>query len=458
VLRLRPALFLIGLVLAALPSQAVAAPAIDGTPKLGHVFIIMLENENADSTFGPDAPAYLAKTLPSRGAFLPNYYGTGHASLDNYISMVSGQAPNPQTQADCQIFSDFTPGTPAADGQVIGSGCVYPAAVKTIGDQLQSAGRNWAGYMEDMAAKAPAEPATCRHPAIGTQDNTQSAEVGDQYATRHNPFMYFHSIIDDQATCDAHVVDLSRLSVDLKRNRTTPAYSFITPNLCHDGHDEPCVNGEPGGLVSANDFLEKTVPEIVDSSAYSHRGLIIVTFDEAEASGGEADSSACCNEQPGPNTPSPGGFTPGPGGGRVGAVLLSPCIAPGTLDETPYNHYSMLRSAEDGLGLDHLGYAGASGLSPFGAKTFTQSDCGEQINLKAKPKHPPSGERVTIKLRIRTTYARCRRGVTIKSGSHKAKTNSHGRTAIKLPVGDAKLKFKASKHGCLGDTVVLKPG
>ncbi len=449
-LRLIP---LLTLLLLAVPAHASA----DGTPKLGHVFVIVLENENADATFGPDAPTYLAKTLPSEGAYLPNYFATGHLSLDNYISMVSGQAPNPQTQADCQLFSEFTPGTPTADEQVIGSGCVYPAAVKTIADQLQSAGRNWAGYMEDMAAKAPAEPATCRHPAIGSFDDTQSAEVGDQYATRHNPFMYFHSIIDDQKTCDAHVVDLTRLGGDLQRNQTTPAYSFITPNLCHDGHDEPCVNGEPGGLVSANDFLQQVVPQIRKSSAYAHRGLIIVTFDEAEASGGKADSSACCNEQAGPNTPSPGGPKAGPGGGRVGAVLLSPCIAPGTVDERSYNHYSMLRSAEDGLGLKHLGYAGVSGLDPFGSKTFTQSDCGEQINLKAKPKRPPSGKRVRIKLKVKTTYARCRRGVTIKSGRHQARTSSHGRASIKLPVGDGKLKFKAKKHGCLGDTAVLQP-
>ncbi len=454
---LRPALFLIGLLLGAVPTQAAAAPHADGTPKLGHVFVIVLENENAGSSFGPDAPSYLAKTLPARGAFLPNYYATGHLSLDNYLSMVSGQAPNPITQADCPFFTDFSPGTSAGDGQVIGSGCVYPPAVKTIADQLQSAGRNWAGYMEDMAAKAPAEPATCRHPDIGSFDDTQSAEVGDQYATRHNPFMYFHSIIDDQATCDAHVVDLSRLSQDLKRNRTTPAYSFITPNLCHDGHDEPCVDGQPGGLVSAADFLETTVPRILHSAAYAHRGMIIVTFDEAEAAGGEADSSACCNEHAGPNTPSPGGPTPGPGGGRVGAVLLSPCIAAGTVDKTPYNHYSMLRSAEDGLGLEHLGYAGQAGLEPFGSQTFTRPNCHERIRLKAKPKHPPSGKRVTIELKVRTTYARCRRGVTIRSDGHRVETSPRGRAKINLPVGDRKLKLKATKHGCRGDTVVLQP-
>jgi phosphatidylinositol-3-phosphatase len=52
----------------------------------------------------------------------------------------------------------------------------------------------------------------------------------------------------------------------------------------------------------------------------------------------------------------PGGT--GPGGGRVGAVLLSPCTTPGTVSQTPYDHYSMLGSIENSFGLSHLGYAG----------------------------------------------------------------------------------------------------
>ena len=90
----------LALLLGASPAQAAKK-----LPHINNVFVIVLENENADSTFGPDAPSYLARTLPSRGLFMPDYYATGHLSLDNYISMVSGQAPNPQTQADCQMLS-----------------------------------------------------------------------------------------------------------------------------------------------------------------------------------------------------------------------------------------------------------------------------------------------------------------------------------------------------------------
>ncbi len=357
-------------------SHSAPATAAEGTPRLGHVFVIVLENEGAAAAFAPDAPRYLSRTLRSKGAFLPDYFATGHLSLPNYIAMISGQAPNPRTQADCRHFTDFLPGTAAAAGQVIGSGCVYPRSVQTIADQLEAKGSTWRGYMEDMAAGAPGEPAACRHPSIGALDEMQQAEVGDQYATRHNPFMYFHSIIDDGASCESHVVDYSRFAADLKRRATTPAYSFITPNLCHDGHDEPCVNGEPGGLVSASRFLKGAVPPILRSPAFDRRGLLIVTFDEAESGGATADSSACCGELPGPNTTDPGFTHSGPGGGRTGAIMLSPCIRPGTRSRIDYNHYSMLRSVEDGLGVPHLGFAAQAGLEPFGSDIFTRPGCG----------------------------------------------------------------------------------
>jgi phosphatidylinositol-3-phosphatase len=357
------------IVLAGLLAALVPAAAAQAKPaKLPqHVFVIVLENQDADTTFGPASPApYLAHTLTAQGAFVPGYYGIGHNSLDDYIAMVSGQAPNIETQADCPLFTDFLPGLPAPDGQVIGQGCVYPASVKTVADQLEARGLGWKGYMEDMGADAARDNGTtCAHPAIGTPDRTQQASPGDQYATRHNPFVYFHSIVDRPA-CAERDVPLDRLTADLRSARTTPNLSFIVPDLCHDAHDATCADGGPGGLPAADQFLQTWVPRITSSAAYQRDGLLVVTFDEAED-----DSSACCGEQPGPNTPASGGQNGGPGGGRTGAVLLSPSIAPGTHSSSDYNHYSLLRSIEDFFGLAHLGYAAAPGLRPFGYDVFT---------------------------------------------------------------------------------------
>jgi phosphatidylinositol-3-phosphatase len=80
-------------------------------------------------------------------------------------------------------------GDTTSDGQAVGQGCVYPASVPTVADQLTAKGLTWKAYQQDMGAP-------CRHPVLGLLDDTQKAPVGDQYAARHNPFVYFHSIID----------------------------------------------------------------------------------------------------------------------------------------------------------------------------------------------------------------------------------------------------------------------
>ena len=177
---------------------------------------------------------------------------------------------------------------------------------------------------------------------------TAAVPLGDQYATRHNPFVYFHSIIDSP-TCATGVVNLNQLPKDLQSEGGTPNFVFITPSLCDDGHDAPCKNGQPGGLVSVNSFLQQWVPLILGSPAYQRDGLLVIMFDEGgytltiNPSGGYVITfagQACCSEQPGPNlAPFPQSSAIGPytlntqsfGGDRTGAVLLSPFLKPGTV-------------------------------------------------------------------------------------------------------------------------------
>jgi hypothetical protein len=355
-------------------------------PPIKHVWVIVLENEDYASTFGdPSADPYLATTLPAKGALLEKYFATGHESNDNYISLVSGQPPNPENQADCQLYDDFTGASLGADGIEAGVGCVYPSDVQNIGTQLTTAGLNWKGYEQDMGNDPSREAAACGHPAPGAPDDTQSAEQGDGYATRHDPFVYFHSVIDDASYCDAHVVALGTkkcvmppgalpgetgLATDLTSIQTTPSFSFITPNLCEDGHDYPCKNETAGtsALADIDSFLSTWVPKITNSPAYKKNGLIEITFDESD--GPQSDSSSCCRETPGPTSPLPG--ITGPGGGQVGAVLLSPYIKKGTVTLTDYNHYSSLATFENLFGLPLLGEA-QTVTSTFGSDVFTKA-------------------------------------------------------------------------------------
>ncbi len=340
-------------------------------PPIKHVFVVIEENESASTTFATSSPApYLSTTLVSEGAYLPNYYGIGHSSLDNYIAMVSGQAPNPLTSGDCQNFVDFPADSIDSSGQENGEGCVYPADVPSLMSQLDAAGLTWRAYEDGMGADPTRESATCGHPTVGEPDNTEGATATDQYATRHDPFVYFHYVIDNASECNADVVNLSRLTTDLQSVTTTPNYVFVTPDLCNDGHDSggECTPQGGGGLAQADSFLRTLVPEITSSPAFQQDGLLIITFDEAEG----GDDSACCGEMPGPfdaaNGIQPGGG--GPGGGVVGAVLLSPFIAPGTVTTTSYNHYSMLASVEDLFGLPRIG--DAVGVTSFGSDIFTR--------------------------------------------------------------------------------------
>jgi|ThiBio_1000_plan_1041568.scaffolds.fasta_scaffold00488_15 hypothetical protein len=399
-------------------------------PKIGHVWTIILENKSYEATFtGLNQNDYLWKTLPSYGELLTQYYGTGHYSLDNYVSLVAGQAPTPDNQNDCPQYKDVKPGFPAPDGQTYAStGCVYPSSVKTIFNQLDQIGKSWKIYAQDMGNTPTRENAyQCGipgNPAGNGVVDPGGATPADQYVPKHNPAPWFHSLIDSPRDC-ANVVPLNGLSAakghpaesglaqDLKSIKTTPAFSWISPNNCSDAHDATCagdnLSGDPnnhqGGLYAADNFLKQIVPEIMASPAFQKDGEIQILFDEAFPPykmynnsiadyAGNSDPTlntptdtaqsvvACCNELPGPNTSQPGfqafGQDTTPGGGITGAVFISRFIKPGSVTDQPYNHYSWLRSMEDLYGISkggtdgqgHLGYAAADGLRPFGPDVY----------------------------------------------------------------------------------------
>jgi hypothetical protein len=306
--------------------------------KIKHVWLIILENKAYDATFtGLNNNTYLWKTLPAQGALLTNYYGTGHSSLDNYVSLAGGQAPEVDDQDDCPSYTAFAgsvdttgslstnpnygqftsaAGANAAPGT---NGCVYPASVPTLFNQLDAAGVSWKGYAQDLdnpetpstAAPHSAGVQYCGAPdaAVGPTDassttypNPSSADATDQYVAKHFPFPWFESVLQSGDCNAAHIANLfsptDGLYHDLQNAATTPAFSWITPDNCSDGHDAVCHGNNlsggfsdpntpnpplnyTGGLYSADLFLEHVVPEIEASPAFKDGGLIDITFDEA---------------------------------------------------------------------------------------------------------------------------------------------------------------------------------
>jgi hypothetical protein len=97
--------------------------------------------------------------------------------------------------------------------------------------------------------------------------------------------------------------------------------------------------------------------------------MLIITFDES-GSINASGATACCGERGLPGAKYPPGLS-GPGGGRIGAVVLSPLIKGGTVSDTPYNHYALLRTVEGIFALPQLGYAAATDLEAFGSDVFS---------------------------------------------------------------------------------------
>lgn len=371
-------------------------------PDVRHVFLIVLSDQGYNQAFGPTSQApYLAQTLTKQGELISNYYAVAPSELANGVALISGQGPNPQTAANCPNYTDVSPGTPgASDGQITGSGCVYPKTTLTLPDELVSAGKTWKAYAEDIGNGPASEAKTCRHPAAGAADPDYAPRSGDAYVTWRDPFVYFHSIVDTPG-CATSVVGLDQLATDLKTPATAPALVYVIPNRCHDGSDQPCAPGQPSGLPEADAFLKTVVPEIEQSAAYKDNGLIAITFDQAPQSGPNADSSSCCAQPAYPNLPagatgasgasgsSGASGASGPtgasgatgssgsssgGGGQVGLLLISSFVKPGSVNVFGnYNHFSLLRDIEDLFSLQPTGYAGTTGLPTFNKSVYNAS-------------------------------------------------------------------------------------
>jgi hypothetical protein len=345
------------------PVEEVIPPDLEeeeGLPEVTHVFVIMLGENGFEESFGPTSAApYLAKTLPEQGELLTNYYGVAQGKLSNQVGLLSGQGPTEELVAECPAPApvDITPGTVRSDTatstkQVEGNGCVFPATVETLVGQLAAKELKWKAYVEEAVPGTP-EPPSCAR-----------------------PFGLFHSLLDKPA-CAESVAGLPQLAKDLKAAKKTPTFSYIVPNACHAGAVTPCAEGQPTGPVAAEPFLKEVVPEIVASKAYKEGGLLVITSAQAPQTGATPDASSCCGTPAYPNLPAMPeevpveGIKKAGGGGKVGMLLLSSFVKPGTVNETTVaNHFTLLLTIEELFELEKLGYASEPVLLPFDSTVF----------------------------------------------------------------------------------------
>jgi hypothetical protein len=326
---------------------ALAAQGLEGVPGYQHVGVLVLENESFASTWGPGSPATYLRSLVPQGAFASMYYADGHVSLDNYITMTSGQPGNPATYSDC-LAQNFFECVQTVNTPVFGNGV-------NIADQVEAAGLSWKAYEDSMPSPCfHADSSATATPPDPYQGNSAPPPTGNgNYADRHNPFIYYSSIVANPTRCQADVVPYPALATDIGGG-TLPSYFFITPDTCHDGHDTTCAAGSPmpagcavsGGLIAADCWLQKSLPPLLQY-LNTHNGVLFITTDEGSVS--PPDVSGCC-------TGGPGGAAGA--GGLVGLLALGQGVATGTTTSHPYDHVSLLRTTEDALGIStHLNNA-----------------------------------------------------------------------------------------------------
>jgi phosphatidylinositol-3-phosphatase len=363
-------------------------------PPIKHIWVIALSGTSFDAALADStADPYLAKQLVPKGTLLSNYTLSSSSALGNGIALLAGQSVNLDTEQNCPTYSALEPPTVnATTGLAEGVGCVYPAAVKTLADELTGGSLTWKAYVQDMEASAPAgssdaaptagaqsgtstgisttpsssapsdtgsapgtagagaqpQPATgvtCRRPELGATDPNHAPLPGDPYLTYRNPFVYFDSLLSEGA-CATGDVDLSQLQTSLATPANTPSLSWIVPSACKDGSSAPCAPGSPAGLAPADSFLKEVVPQILATSAYGKEGLIVIVPDSPPASPTSAASKP------------------------VGALLLSPFVHSGARVTESFNDFSLSKSISLLFGVLPLGHANDQATVSFGATVY----------------------------------------------------------------------------------------
>jgi len=239
-----------------LPTAAPAAPQ--------HLFVIVMENTSLATALR--APSI--SSLASKYTLATNYHAVSSPSLPNYLALTSGSTWG--------ITDDGYYALPAGG----------------LGAQLTAAGVSWRAYMEGLTS------AGCMHSPY-------------PYALKHNPFAYYGG------SCPDNVVSLDTLDADLAHD--TPRFVWITPGLCHDGHD--CA------LTESGPWLEGLVTKIVASSAWRDGGALFIVWDE------------------------------GDGRSSVVPLIVATRDLAGRRVDASYDHYSLLAAVEDAFGLPRLGAA-----------------------------------------------------------------------------------------------------
>jgi phosphatidylinositol-3-phosphatase len=265
----------------AAPITTTTPSAVASSQPNTRVMLIVLENREYGDVVGK-AP-YLTE-LARRYGSATQSFGTRHPSLPNYLELISGKTSG--VSSDCTTCHVNNP---------------------TLVDQLHAAGIEWQALIESL-------PSPC----------FTGASAPNGYAKKHNPFVYFDHVVADRSLCD-HVIPLGP-SIAGQLSPSPRSFTWVSPNLCHDGHD--CSTTE------FDAWLRQQLDPVLASAWFTGGGTVIITFDEGTTNAG------CCKGQA--------------HGGHIVTLVLTPTIRPGLTLNTPVDHAGILGTVEDMFGLPRL--------------------------------------------------------------------------------------------------------
>lgn len=282
-----------------------------------HFIVIMGENEPYTSVYGSSQAPYENK-LANDYTLFSNYYGHGQPSLFSYMQLTGGTGGN--ITETCDIEGNNT-------------GCVQ--STSDISLLVNQAGLNWKEYAESM-------PASCQ--LQNSSDNL--------YVVKHNPFAYYSDVVQNTSYCDAHIVPMNMttgqgLINDLK-NGNLPTYSFITPNICDDGHN--LCGSATSRVAEFDSWLATVVPKIQSSTSWNTTAILI-TYDES-----------------------------GTASEHIFSILVSPFAKNNYTDNTFYTQNSGLLTAEQLLGVGYLGHNDTVSNS-FCTDLYLNNPCSSSMSI-----------------------------------------------------------------------------
>jgi len=344
------------------PAHTPAQAALGGG--YAHIFLIMMENQGDTQIYGNTADAPYINGLTTKYGWAQNYYGVTHPSLPNYLAALSGSYQG--IWDDCKAGAavtcapqEFVTGAPYM-GLLLTKAQLASATARphmfggqTLVDQLEQHNLTWKAYMES----APTVGYTGEYYPV---DMVAGKKVARKlYAQKHNPFMYFSSIVNNPARVQK-VVPYTGFASDLTSGKI-PNFVWVSPNQCHDMHSLSPAHAKAVGMLSCaapdsgtphgpiqmgDNYLKTVVGQIMASSAWHRKSAIVIAWDENDYSGYDG----CCQSPAGLN-----GVTLG--GGRAPFIVIPSQGGHPMMDATPYNHYTLLATIEKLWGLGCLNEA-----------------------------------------------------------------------------------------------------